>query len=163
MRWLRFTVLILIATLLQASLIDRVTFSSIRPDLLLVLLAFFAIYANSFNAIITSFTIGFAADLIASSMGPHIISFGLLGVLLANMHRVIAIRKLPYQAAAIFVLGILTGALTALLTFLQTRAPSAGLFAAIFGTAVYSALVGPFLFLPSAWWVRIKTKRFSKL
>ena len=164
MRWLRFAVFILIITVLQASLVDTIALTNIKPDLLLILLVFFAIYCSTTEAIITSFTIGFAADLIivGSAMGPRIISFGVFGTALAYLHRVITIRKMPYQLLAIFITGFLTGALVLLLTFLRGRPTASNIYVVLFGTPLYSAIVGPFLFLPSAWWMRIKTHRSSK-
>jgi len=163
MRWLRFAVFILIVTVLQASLLDTlaVTTLNIKPDLLLVLLVFFAVYCNTSEAIITSFTIGFAADIIGSAMGPQIISFGLFGTALAYLHRVIAIRKMPYQSLAIFVIGFLAGVLTHLLTILKGQSTGHNVYTVLFWTSLYSSLAGPFFFLPCAWWMRIKTRRFS--
>ena len=164
MRWVRFAVLLSFVTVLQAGVIDviAVTNSNIKPDLLLILLIFFAIYCNTTEAIITSFAIGFAADLISSVMGPRIISFGLFGTAIAYLHRVIAIRKMSYQSLAILLIGFLTGALIHLLTLLKDPDGASNIYALLFGTPLYSAIVGPFLFLPSAWWMRIKTHRFSK-
>jgi len=166
MRWLRFAVFILIVTVLQADLlyIVAVTQLNIRPNLLLILLVFFAIYCNTTDAIITSFAIGFAADIsIASAiMGSHTISFGLFGTALAYLHRVIAIRKMPYQSLAIFITGSLIGALAHLLALLKGQPTIPDIFTVILGTALYSAIVGPFLFLPAAWWMRIKTHHFSR-
>ena len=157
MRWIRFAVLICLATILQAGLLNlfAVTKWSIKPDLLLILMVFFAISCTSRDAIITSFTIGFAADLIGSTMGTQMLSFGLLGVALANLHRIIAIRKMPHQAVAIFIISFLAGVLCYFLTLLKSAsAPNA--YAVIFGSSLYSALLGPFLFLPLSWWMRIK-------
>ncbi len=164
MRWFRFAVFILTVTVLQASLLDiiAVTALNIKPDLLLILLVFFAIYYNTSEAIITSFTIGFAADIIGSTMGPQIISFGLFGTALAYLHQVIAIRKMSYQSAAIFITGFLAGVVVYLLTYLKDQPSGANIYAVLFGTSLYSALVGPFLFLPSVWWMRIKTPRFGR-
>jgi len=153
MRWFRFAVLVLLATILQASFFADL---NIKPDLLLILLVFFAIYCDTSEAIICSFTIGFAADLIGRTMGPQIISFGLFGTALAYLHRVIAIRKMPYQALAIFLTALLASALVYLLNFLKGEPTPPNILAALFGIALYSGIVGPFLFLPSAWWMRIK-------
>lgn len=159
MRWLRFAALLLVVTVLQAGLLAHL---NIRPDLLLILLVFFAIYCNTTEAIITSFAIGFAADIISSTMGPRIISFGLFGTALAYLHRVIAIRRMPYQSTAIFVVGLLAGALVYLLALLKGQSVTANIYTVLFGIPLYSAMAGPFLFLPSAWWMCIKTHRFSK-
>lgn len=165
MRWFRFAVFILIVTVLQASMLDiiAVTRLNIKPNLLSILLVFFAVYCNTSDAIITSFVIGFAADIIGPAMGPQIISFGLFGTALANLHRVIAIRKMPYQSVAIFITTFLAGLFAAyLLIFLKGEPPSPNIYTVLFGTSLYSALLGPFLFLPLAWWMRIKIHRFGR-
>ena len=159
MRWFRFAVFICLVTVLQASLLSS---WNIKPDLLLILLVFFAIYCSTTEAIITSFAIGFAADIIGSTMGPQMISFGLFGTLLAYLHRVIAIRKMSYQSLAIFVVALSGGTLAYFLTFLKDQLAASNIYTVLFGTSLYSAIVGPFLFLPSAWWMRIKAYRFGK-
>jgi len=162
MRWFRFAVFISLVTVLQAGLIDVIAITNIKPDLLLILLVFFAIYCDTQEAIITSFVIGFAADITASAMGPRIISFGLFGTALAYLHRIIAIRKMPHQSLVIFVTGLLAGALALFLTFIKGEPVPPNIYAVLLGIPLYSAMVGPFLFLPSAWWMRIKTHRFSR-
>ncbi len=159
MRWSRFAILIILAAVLQAGFLAR---WNIRPDLLLILLVFFAVYCGTTEAIITSFVIGFTADLIGSSMGPQIISFGLFGTLLAYLHRLIAIRKMPYQAASIFVVGLFAAVTAYLLSRLTSQPPIQNVYSLIFATSLYSAVVGPFLFLPFAWWMRIKSHRSSR-
>ena len=161
MRWLRFALLILAVTVIQKGLLAR---WSSKPDLLIILLVFFAIYYNTSEAIISSFTIGFAADLVGSPMpmGPHMISFGLFGTLLAYLNRVIAIKRMPYQALAIFAAAILTGLLSHLLAYISGEPIAGNIYAVVFVTALYSSIVGPFLFLPMAWWMRIKMSRFAR-
>src|SRR4030042_661121 len=118
MRWFRFAALILLVTVVQASVLANL---NIGPDLLLILVVFFCIYCNTTEAIITSFVIGFAADLIGSPMpmGAHTISFGVFGTLLAYVHRVINIRNMPYQAVAIFTIALLAGALSQMLALFK--------------------------------------------
>ena len=161
MRWVRFAVLIVIVTVLQASYTDIVAFKNIKPDLLLILMVFFAIYCNTFDAIITSFAIGFAADIIGPAMGPGIISFGLIGTLLANLRRVITITKMPYQSLAIFACGVLIELLMVFLAFLKKQPTAQNVYSVLFWASLYSAIIGPFLFLPAAWLMRMKIQRFS--
>ena len=156
MRWFRFAVLILLAAILQASLFADV---NIKPDLLLILLVFFAIHSDPTEAVITAFATGFAADIIGSTMGPQIISFGVFGTLLADLHRVIALRKMSYQALGIFVTGFLTSALAFLLTFLAAEPMAANAYTKLFWTPLYSATLGPFLFLPLNWVMGMKRPR----
>jgi rod shape-determining protein MreD len=160
MHWLRFAVLLLLATVLQASFFADL---NSKPDLLLILLVFFAIYCDTADAIICSFIIGFAADLIGPAMGPQIISFGIFGSALAYLHRVITIKKIPYQIVAIFIAALLIGLFTCLLNYLKGQPSPPKIIAPLFGIALYSSLVGPFLFLPIAWWMRIrKPGRFGR-
>ncbi len=159
MRWLRFAVLVLLATVLQASFFADL---NSKPDLLLILLVFFAVYCNTSDAIISSFIIGFAADLIGRTMGPQMISFGIFGSALAYLHRVIAIKKISYQAIAIFITALLVGSLVFILNAIKGEPTPPKIFTPLFGIALYSAIVGPFLFLPSAWWMRKKTSRFKR-
>ncbi|MBN1391562.1 MAG: rod shape-determining protein MreD [Sedimentisphaerales bacterium] len=161
MHWVRFAVLIVIVTVLQASLVDIIAISrlNIKPDLLLILMVFFSIYCSQPEAIITSFTIGFAADIIGPAMGTRMISFGLFGTLLAYLHGLITIQKMPHQSLAIFISGLLTGVAAYFLTFLKGQPAGANIFTVIFLTSVYSSLAGPFLFLPTGWWMRIRIGR----
>ena len=162
MRWLRFAILILAAAIIQKGMLARWDY---KPDLLLILLVFFSVYRSPSEAIISSFTIGLAADLIGSPlpMGPHMISFGLFGTLLTHVHRVIAIRRKSYQALAILVTGFLTGALVYFLAFIIKREPMPDkVFITILLTSVFSSIVGPFLFPPAAWCAGIEMNRFQR-
>lgn len=154
--------MVLAATILQKGMLARFGF---KPDLLLVLLVFFAVHCSTSDAIISSFAIGLAADLIGSPipMGPHTIGFGVCGTLLAYLHRVVAIRKMPHQALAIFAAALLAGALTHLLATLTQAEPLApNVYTVLFWTSVCSSIVGPFLFTPLAWCMNIKTNRLRR-
>ena len=155
MRWIRFAVLICLATVAQASLSNF----NLKPDLLIILLVFFAVYSSTSDAIIASFTIGFAADLIliGFSMGAQMISFGILGTALSYLNRVFALRQVPYQVISIIVITILTGFFTNILNSLKHTGIIENSY--ILKTAIYSGIAGPFVFMPVAWWMRIKTRR----
>ena len=162
MNWPRFAVLVLIATFLQARWIDTIAVTDLRvtPDLLLIAMVFFAVRCNESEAIITSFVLGFAADIATSgfSMGPLIISFGLFGTALAYLHRLIAIKKVPHEAITILVITLGTGCLAWLLARAAGQSRPAG-FGTLLGTSIYSAVLGPVLFLLLDWLMRIKTRR----
>jgi rod shape-determining protein MreD len=166
MRWFRFAIFVtLVAVLLASGLLDIIALppGDSIPNLLLILLVFFAIHSNTTNAIITSFVIGFAADIsIGSTMGALTISFGLFGTALAYLHRVIAIRKVHYQAFAIFITAFMTLTLAHFLALLRGRSPASNVYSDILGTALYSAVVGPIFFLLTSWLMRIKTHRFGR-
>ncbi len=163
MHWPRFAVLVLIATLLQKSWINTIAVTDLRvtPDLLLIAMVFFAVHCKEKEAIITSFVLGFAADIAATgfSIGPLIISFGLFGTGLSYLHRLISIKKVPHQAITIFVVGLGTAILAWLLARVAGQTPKPGGFIALIGTSIYSAVLGPVLFLFLDWLMPIKNRR----
>ena len=160
MRWLRFALLVCFASILQAGFLLNL---NINIDLLLILVVFFATHSGTPEAMVSSFILGFAADIsVGHTMGPQMLSFGLAGTALAFLHRVIAIRSKPYQAAAIFFVAILAGILTALLNHFKGQHIPQQLYKTILFTALFSGLVGPFLFMPVAWWMRIGINRYRR-
>jgi rod shape-determining protein MreD len=159
MRWIRFAVLITMVGLLQAGAINMFALKGIRPNLLLIVMVFFAIYSSTYDAIITSFCIGFIADVVGqATMGVWMLSFGVSGTLLAYLHSVVQIRKISYQAGTIFMISMFAGFLAGLLNLIL-KEPVTGVWALLF-ISLYSAVLGPFLFLPSAWVVGVKMQRF---
>lgn len=164
MHWIRFAVLIVAATILQTSFLGVawVISPDIRPDLLLILLVFFAVQTEGNDAVITSFIIGFAADLAnptAGLMGPRIISYGLFGTLLNTLHNVVSLRRLPLQGLAILILGLLTTTFSYLLAHIRPGPVSISVARELFWQPLLSACIGPFLSLPVGWWMRINEKR----
>jgi rod shape-determining protein MreD len=163
MPWPRFVVVVLVAALLQASLIDSITITRFNatPDLLLIVMIFFAIRCDITEAIISSFAIGLAADMVTPGfpMGPRVISFGLFGTALAHLNRVVTLRKMPQEAIVILIVGFCAGGLAHLLALLAKQSSDWGGFGELAGTSVYSAVLGPFLSLPLDWLMRIKRKR----
>lgn len=159
MRWIKFAILVIICTLLQAGIVSVFAVTDIKPNLLLILLVFFAIHSNTTEAIITSFSIGFAADLIGTAMGSHLISFGAVGTLLAYMLRYITVSKMPYQAMIIFLMNLFVGIMAAFLAFTKGQTVTSETYTVLLGASLYSSLIGPFLFLPCAWWMGIKNRK----
>jgi len=161
MRWFRFAVLVFAATILQTSLVGMISFRGVRPDLLLILLVFFAISIDPRDAIVASFAIGFAADLsnpIGDLMGPQIISFGVFGTLLSDVHSIISIQRISHQAITILIVGALTALLSYLLTLFRAEQVTAHFAQQLLWQPLYSAILGPFLSFPVAWWMRISRK-----
>jgi rod shape-determining protein MreD len=147
-RWLRYAVFVLIAALLQASQLLEliaVTGFNIKPDLLLVLMVFFAITAGPSEAIVLSFATGFAADIINLPIGPYMIAFGLLGALLAYVRNFIIIGRMVGQSVAIFVTSLLANVLSGLLAHLRGQPAPPHMYSVFLGSALYSAVLGPYL------------------
>lgn len=159
MRLLRFGILLIAVMLLQAGLLSNL---KIRPDLLLIMLVFFAVHGSATEAIISSFTIGLASDLIGSQpMGVGIISFGVAGTILSFLQQTLSLRKTPFQAIAIFIAGFLCGLIIYFLSFLNTLAAN-DFFRSVIWTSLYSAVAGPFLFPPTKWLMNLHSKNRRK-
>jgi len=164
MHWFRFAALIIVATILQTSLVGLMALrrADIKPDLLLILLVFFATRCKATDAVITSFTIGFAADLISPAMGlmgPKMISFGIFGTILSDLHHFVSIRRIGHQIGVIFAAGLLTALASFLLTFLRAEPVGTNVAARLLWQPLYSAFLGPLFFLPTAWWMRMNRTR----
>ena len=164
MRWFRFAVLVLVAAVVQTGFSGLVSVvnPNARPDLLLILLVFFATRCHGRDAVIASFAIGFAADLAnpaAAFMGPRIISFGLLGTLLSELNSVLSVRRASHQAVAIFVMGVFICLLSYGLVRLWIAQTTVGLNRELFWQPLLSGIIGPFLFWPVAWWMQMSKRR----
>ena len=185
MRWMRFSIFLLVVTLLNAgNLLNTISVGSlnIRPDLLVILLVFFACSCPGFEAIIASFAIGFAADISGPVMGPAFLSFGLFGWLLRQLRKIpgAASRTGKAKTASIFAHGVVifitflsAGSLVQVLTLLKTpglertlaffatREAMLNMSLGLVGTAIYSAGVGvlvwPVLIVISRWLTKRKT------
>jgi rod shape-determining protein MreD len=163
MRWIRFAVLVLLASVLQAGPMGvlGVGRPDVKPDLLLILLVYFASRCNSTDTVITSFAIGFIADLavpVQDTMGPRTLSFGLFGTLLFDLRSILAVRRPVYQGAAIFVIGFLTAGLSCLLAALRTGGGEINLYVQLLWQPLYSGVLGPFFSLPIGWWMHMNRK-----
>nr|MBC8482120.1 hypothetical protein [Planctomycetota bacterium] len=108
MRWLRFGFLIVLLSILQIDFVRIISVGGVYPNLLLVAMVFFALSSTTTDAIITSFSIGLAVDMInvGHVMGPGILSFGLLGTLLAYLNRVVEIRGIGFEVLTVFISGV---------------------------------------------------------
>lgn len=159
MRWFRFGTLLIFFTIVQAGVLTRF---NIKPDFFLILMVFFALFSNPKDAIITSFAIGFAADLTSGAMGSRMLSYLVIGTALSQLNRFLSVRNLLSRAFVIFITFLVTALLSYFLTYLKEHTSQNGFFANIFYSSLYSAVVGSFLFSPIAWWMQVKSKRFGK-
>ena len=153
MRWIRFAILLLVATILQASFAHTLAIhsSEIYPNLLLILLVYTALYAEAEELIPGCFIIGLAADLIGPTIGPNMLGFGLVGSLLGELRRFIVVGRWLHQSFAIVLGGVLSSVMVNLLLQLKGH-PTASV--SWWWVPVYSSLLGPLLFLPLHWIIR---------
>jgi rod shape-determining protein MreD len=144
MKWWRITILIIFVAVLQTSAaMDLLSLTSlqIKPNILLILLIYFAVYCDVYDAVIISFALGLAADITGMVLGPHIISYGVIGTAAAHIRKVILLKNTRQQAAAIFVTGILTEIVVLILTRLKAPELATAGALEIFAVGVYSAIL----------------------
>ncbi len=169
MRWIRFLVFLLLATLLNAgNVLNTISVTSlhIKPDLLLITLVFFSINIATTDAVAASFAIGFAADISSGTMGPCMIAFGVVGSFISQLQKVVAMKRVIHQAAAIFVIAVVAGGMVQLLSSFKTDEPMSNVCRMILGGAAYSAVAGPlvWMFLSTiALWLGAQPRRHSRL
>jgi len=146
MRWFSFIVILLIATLLEAgNLLNVFAIGGwyIRPSILVTLLVFYSFSCRPRDAIICSFAIGFATDLAAGLMGPHIICFGLLGLLLNQSNQLLFARRVIYKAMLVFAVYLIAETFSHWLGLLKGLNTQGSFFSILFFTAFYSAIISP--------------------
>ena len=169
MRWVRFAILVLIVTLLNAgNALNMISVGSanIRPDLLLVLLLFIGVSCEVNDAIFASFIIGFAADISGATMGPYMLSFGVFGTVISQMRRVVIMKRMTHQAVATLILGLITVGLAEFLAALKLGSGTSNVLSVAIGTSVYSALAGPFVWMVFAAmraWIGISGKPYGRI
>jgi len=167
MKWFRFSILILATTVIGSSAfmdVISLTEQHIKPNLLLIMLVYFAISCDSYDAIICSFSIGLAADITGTLIGPCFLSYGIIGTVLTYVRKVIILKKTGQQACAIIITGILVQLVAVILMKIKvSNVTNAGFFIA-FATSMYSAILWFLLKLPVQTlgkWLGIGVHRFG--
>jgi len=149
MKWFSFIIILFIATFFEAShLLDVFAIGdwTIRPSLLITLLVFYAFSSRPREAIIYSFIIGFIADMTGRQMGPHMICFGIVGLLLSQSNQVLFARRAIFKASIVFVAYVVAEAFSYWLTLLNKGNESQiNFYAILFSTAMYSAVISPLI------------------
>ncbi|MHC5179915.1 MAG: rod shape-determining protein MreD [Planctomycetota bacterium] len=148
MRWLSFTVILLVATLLEAgNLLNVFAIGgwTIRPSILITLLVFYSFSCNPRDAIICSFAVGLAADLTTELMGPHMICFGLLGLLLNQSNQVLFAQRIIYKATIVFAVYFVAETFSYWLGLLKEYHPQGNYYSVLLFTAIYSAVISPII------------------
>jgi rod shape-determining protein MreD len=148
MRWFSFIVILLAATLLEAgNLLNvfAVTGWYIKPGVLITLLVYYALSCRYDEAIVTSFFIGFAADLVAGVMGPHMLCYGLLGVLLNQTGRMLIMKRAVYKAVVVFLVFLAAETAAYWLSVLKVDETRQSVSTIILLTGLYSAVICPLI------------------
>lgn len=150
MKWASLIILCFIAMILAAgNMLNTIALTSlfIKPDLFVVLLAFFALKGENLYAVLASFVIGLCADIISIPMGASMITFLLIGFALNSMNKIIVIKRMFSAAVLIFVLSLAVNYLRSIIVMFATADFNGQFFIKGLGISLYTAILGSF-----AWW-----------
>lgn len=150
MNWFVFAITTLIAALIQGgNLLNFASFTeyTIKPDLLIILLIFICIYAEPSKAVAASFFIGFAADIITPAMGPNMVSYVIVASLLTTFQRVLRLNDLLLDSGLIFITALITASFSSVISCFTTDISCHHFLFRLFATALYTAILGPFIWL----------------
>ncbi|MEN6387214.1 MAG: rod shape-determining protein MreD [Phycisphaerales bacterium] len=167
MKWFRFSMLILAATIIGSSDLMNaisVTDSFIKPNLLLILLVYFAISCETYDAIICCFSIGLAADITGTLIGPYFLSYGIIGTALNYIRKIIILKKTGQQAFAIFITGLVVQLVAVILMKMKISTVTNAGFFIVFATSMYSAILWFLLKIPVVTlgkWLGVGVHRFG--
>lgn len=146
MRWFSFILILMLATLLEAgNLLNLFAIGGwyIRPSILITLLVYYSIVCRTHDAIICAFMIGLAADITTRLIGPHMIVFGLVGLLLNNCNQVLLVQRAHVKALLVFSVYFVAETLAHWLGLLRGQQYQGGYYTIILFTGLYSSIVGP--------------------
>lgn len=147
MRWLPFAILIFIGTLLEAgNLLNVIALGQwhIRPAVLIVLLVFYAAQMRTHEALVASFIIGLLMDISGSQMGPHTVSYLLIGGLVHQAADHLRTHRINHQALMIFAAYLAAALIAYWLGALKTGQRQEYAVRIVLLTGFYSACIGPF-------------------
>jgi len=152
MHWIAFSILLYVVTVLQTTVTPFFAVHGIRPDLLVIVAAHYALTARPQDALLACWFIGLAADLTGlgfakhASVGAHALALGLMGLLVVN------VRELTFRDSVVTQLffTLVVGAGQFLLVGLyfwyavaNRPALSAVVLSGLY-SAIYTALVAPY-------------------
>lgn len=146
MRWISFIIILLIAAVLEAgNLLNVFAIGGwyVRPAILITLLVYYSFSCRPRDAIICSFVIGFAADLTGDAIGPHMICFGLLGLLLNQSNQILFAKRAIYKAMIVFAVYLIAETFSHWLGLLKGFDTKDSYYSIMLFTAVYSAVISP--------------------
>ena len=105
MRWVTFMVFVVFALTLQVAVAPRLSLFGQRPDWLLVVVVFFALYAKPYDAVIGAGIVGIGADLMTiERLGLLTLSYALAAVLVLSIREYL----FRYQSITQFVVTVFT-------------------------------------------------------
>lgn len=148
MRWFLFIIILFFSTLLEAgNLLNVFAIGGwyIRPSILISLLLYYSVVFRPNEAITGAFLIGFAADLATGVMGPHMLCYGVVGICLNQIGRVLIAKQAVFQSAIVFFVFIIAETAAYWLGLLKTHESREHVYSILLCQGFYSAVVCPLI------------------
>lgn len=150
MRWLTLAILFVFVLTLQTAVAPRLELFSARPDFLLVVVVFLALYAPSKDAIAAGWILGVCADLMTiERFGVIALSYGLTAMIVTSIREFLFRYRIVTQTVVTFAACLLvrTGWTMYYYLLYLPREPMLGdwLIGGVVASA-YTAALAPFIF-----------------
>ena len=143
MRWLSFFIFAYLTLGLQSGIARAMEWHSAGPNFVLLAVVFISLNAPRETALLACFMLGAMQDLTSqSTLGLFAFCYGLVALFIASIQQAVYRRHPVTQ----FILALLAGVLTAIILAIHgwIRPPSPPI-SPLFVTAVYSAILAPFV------------------
>jgi rod shape-determining protein MreD len=159
MKWASFAILAGLAVVVQTAAVPRVEIQSVRPDIMFILAAHYALWGPWPDAAIAAWILGLAADLqSADRIGLHAMCFGLAAWGIMRIRQIVFRDHAATQIVVTLVFTILTQLIIQLYRRWGAAGPRDGMFWSAVLTGVYTAIFAPYLH-----WFLIRLGRWTGL
>jgi rod shape-determining protein MreD len=149
MKWIPFAILTLIALVLQTTVLEKIEFHSVRPDLMFILAVYYALWAPWPDAGIAACILGFVFDAQSlQPMGLHTLCYGSAAYGIFRLRQFV----LREHAVAQFAITAVFTLLVQLVIWIYLHSAAAGgiswgtVFRVATLTSLYTALLAPFIY-----------------
>ena len=149
MKTLKIALLIVLVYLLQVTVFSRLAVFGIKPDLLLVITALFAVAYGPENGFLMGFFCGLVQDVFGGSFYMHVISKALLGFLMGTFKESVFGTEEGVALTAVLVATATNFVLEFVILFFFFGRPVASplvLFVTLFISCLYNSLLAPLLY-----------------
>ncbi len=166
MRWVIFSLLLLVSMILDAGNVLNVIALgqwNIKPSVLITVLVFSTLNSSSRYGIICGFATGFAADVAGTVMGPHMLCFGIIGLILTRFQKTMTLRRFPHQMAVVFLTFLAAELPAYALSVFKTGEKTPHILPVLLLTGAYSSLAAPFVWaILRSVWPKVQTRTMGR-
>src|SRR5262245_59940370 len=152
MRWIPFAILLYLATTFQTTVAPFLSVHNVRPDLLVIIAAHYALAARTHDTLLACWFIGLAADLTSlgydrhSGVGLHALAMGLAALCIVGVRDLLLRDSVITQLVITFLVALLQSIVVgAYFWYMVANRPHLSdiLLSGVYG-AIYAALFAPY-------------------